>query len=57
MNVNRGIDKSILELGDSHIVEVILHGRKLLGISVNSNILNATIHFLLETKRFEERLF
>ena len=57
LNIIQGIDKSILELTDSHIVEVLLYGRKLLDISSNTNILNATIDFLLETKRFEERLF
>ena len=41
---------SILELGDSHIVEVPLHGRNFLD-------LNTTIKFLLETRRFDERLF
>ena len=57
LNIIQGIDKSILELTDSHIVEVLLYGRKLLDISSNTNILNATIDFLLETKRFDERLF
>ena len=53
----QGSDNSILELTDSHIVEVLLYGRKFLGISSNTNILNATpIYFLLETKRFNERL-
>ena len=57
LNVIWGIDKSILEPGDSHIVKVLLHGRKFLDISSNTSILNATIDFLLETKRFDERLF
>ena len=45
---------NILELGDSKIVEVILHGRKSLDISTNTNILNATIFFYLETKGFDD---
>ena len=57
LNVIEGIDNSILELVDSRIVEVILYGRKFLDISSNTNILNATIDFLLETNRFDERLF
>ena len=57
LNIIQGIDNSILELADSHIVEVLLYGRKFLDISSNANILNATIDFLLETKRFDERLF
>ena len=57
LNVIQGIDNSILELTDSHIVEVLLYGRKFLDISSNTNILNATIDFLLETKRFGKILF
>ena len=58
LNDIQGVDNSILELGDSHFVEVLLYGRKFLDISSNTtNILNATIDFLLETKRFDERLF
>ena len=57
LNVIQGIDNSILELTDSHIVEVLLYGRKFIDISSNTNILKATIDFLLETKRFDERLF
>ena len=56
LNVIQGIDNSIVKLGDPHIVEV-LHGRKFRDISSNTSILNATIEFLLETKRYEERLF
>ena len=33
LNVIQGIDNSILELGDFHIVEVLLYGRKFLDIS------------------------
>ena len=54
-NVIQNIDNSILELPDSHIVEVILYGRKFLDISSNTSISNATIDFLLETERFDER--
>ena len=43
LNVIQGIDNRILELTDFHIVEVLLYGRKLLDISSNINILNATI--------------
>ena len=57
LNVIKGIDNSILELNDSHIVEVLLYGIKFLDISSNTTILNATIDFLLKTKKFDERLF
>ena len=55
LNVMQGIDNSILELTDSHIVEVFLYGRKFLDISSKTSILNATIDIPLETKRFDER--
>ena len=57
LNVIKGIDNSILELNYSHIVEVLLYGIKFLDISSNTTILNATIDFLLKTKKFDERLF
>ena len=56
LSVIQGIDNSILELADSHIVEVLVYGREFLDFSRNTNILNATIDFLLETKRFGERI-
>ena len=46
LNVIHGIDNSILGLGDSHVVEVLIHGRQFLDISSNTNILNAAIDFL-----------
>ena len=59
MNVIQGIDKSIVRLGDSHIVivllaavvkVVLLYERKFLNISSNTNILNAIITFPLKPK-------
>ena len=47
----------ILELGGSHIVGVLFHGKKFLDISSNTNTQNAIIDFLVETKRFDEILF
>ena len=52
VNVIRGIDNSILEFGASHFVEILLHGRKVLDILSNTNILNATIDFLIKGKKF-----
>ena len=46
LNDIQDIDKSILKLSDSRIVGVLLHGRKFLDISSDSNILNATMDFL-----------
>ena len=47
LNVIQDIDNSILELTDSHIVEVLLYGRKFLDISSNTTILNTSIDYLL----------
>ena len=52
LNVIQDIYNSILELDNSHILEVLLQGRKFLDISSNTNI-----GFLFETKRFDERPF
>ena len=58
MNVIQCIDKSILQLGDSHIVivllvavvkVVLLYERKFLNISCNTNM-NAIINFPLKPK-------
>ena len=57
LNDIQGVDNSILELSDSHFVEVLLRGRKFRYISSNTNILNFTMDFLLKTKRFDGRLF
>ena len=57
LNVIQSIANSILELYDSHIVEVLLHGRNFLDLSSKTYILNTTINFLLETKRFDKTLF
>ena len=56
-NVIQGIVNSILELGDSRIVEVPLDGQKSLDILGNTNILDTAIDFLFHTKRFDEKLF
>ena len=57
LNVIQGIHNSILELDDSHIVELLPYGRKVLDISSNTNILNPTIDFLIKIKRFDKKLF
>ena len=45
-----------LELRDLHIVKLLVHGRKFLDVSSNTNILNATINFSLETEIFDESM-
>ena len=52
LDVIQGIDYSILELTDFHVVEVLLSGKKFLDISSNTNILNATLKLKSLTKDY-----
>ena len=51
------IDCKLLEITDSSLTQMLLHGNPSFDIITNSLIVNATIIFVLPTKRFEEALF
>ena len=53
----RNIDCKLLEITDSSLTQMLLLGSPSFDIIINSLILNATIDFILSTKRFEEALF
>ena len=53
----RNIDCKLLEITDSSLTQTLLYGNPSFYIITNSLILNATIDFILSTKRFEEALF
>ena len=53
----RNIDCKLLEITDSSLTHTLLYGNPSFDIITNSLILNATIDFILSTKRFEETLF
>ena len=53
----RNIDCKLLEISDSSLTQTLLHGNPSFDVITNSLILNATIDFILSTKRFEEALF
>ena len=53
----RNIDCKLLEITDSSLTQTLLYGNPSFYIITNSPILNATIDFILSTKRFEEVLF
>lgn len=53
LNFIQALDNSDSEIGDFHIVEILL----LLDTSSNINKLNDAIDLVLEIKEFEERLF
>ena len=56
LNTIRAIDSSILDLDENQITETLLYGNNLLRKTINTSILNATINFLICTKRFDESL-
>ena len=53
----RNIDCKLLEITNSSLTQMLLYGNPSFDIITNSLILNATIDFILSTKRFEEALF
>ena len=53
----RNIDCKLLEITHSSLTQTLLYGNPSFDIITNSLILNATIDFILSTKRFEEALF
>ena len=57
LSTTRNIDRKLLENNDSSLTQTVLYGNPFLDIITNSLFLNATIDFILSTKRFEEALF
>ena len=53
----RIIDCKLLENTEASLIQTLSYGNPSLDIITNSLILNATIDFILSTKRFEEALF
>ena len=53
----RNIDCKLLEITNSSLTQTLLYGNPSFDIITNSLILNATIDFILSSKRFEEALF
>ena len=53
----RNIDCKLLEMTDSSLTQTLLYVNPSFDVITNSLILNATIDFILSTKRFEETLF
>ena len=48
---------SLLENTKNHLTQTLLFGNLSLSSSNNSKILNAAIHFILVTKKFDEQLY
>ena len=51
------IDNNLLDLCESVLIKTLLFGSNSFDTNSNTNVLNATIKYVLSTKRFEEPLF
>ena len=52
----REIDETILELSDVSLVNLLLYGDKEFSTEINTKILQCSIKYILESKRFDEPL-
>ena len=57
LNNIRNINKEILSHGEDQLIQTFLHGNPKCNLTVNRLILNATIEYLISTKRFKCSLF
>ena len=57
MNELSSISYGIISVRPSALLEVILHGDKMLSDNSNKQILSATINYIKNTQRFEQSLF
>ena len=51
------IDNNLLDLSEPVLIKTLLFGSNSFDTEANTNILNATIEYILSTKRFQEPLF
>ena len=51
------IDNNLLNLYEPALIKTLLFGSNSFDTNANTNVLNATIEYLLSTQRFEEPLF
>ena len=51
------IDNNLLDLCEPVLIKTLLFGCNSFDSNANTNVLNATIEYVLSTKRFEEPLF
>ena len=56
LNIVKNIDSKLFD-SDLRLTQILLFGDKSLDVNTNSSILNATIDFVLSSKRFEEAIF
>ena len=51
------IDNNLLDLCEPVLIRTLLFGSNSFDTDANTNVLNATIEYVLSTKRFDEPLF
>ena len=53
----KNIDNNLLHLCESVLIRTPLFGSNSFDTNANTNVLNATIEYIISTKRFDEPLF
>ena len=57
LNTISQIDNKLLDSNESNLIQHLLFGDPSKGTETNTEILSATVNYVLTTKRFDERLF
>ena len=57
LNTISQIDNKLLDSNESNLIKHLLFGDPSKDAETNTEILNATVNYVLTTKRFDERLF
>ena len=57
LSIVKNIDSKLLNYNDLRLTQILLFGDKSLDVNSNSSILNATIDFVISSRKFEEPLF
>ena len=57
LNTISQIDNKLLDSNESNLIQHLLFGDPFKDTETNTEILNATVNYVLTTKRFDERLF
>ena len=57
MIIVKNIDSKLLDYSDLRLTQILLFGDTSLDVNTNSSVLNATMNFVLSSKKFEEPRF
>ena len=57
LSIIENIDNNLLDLCEPVLIRTLLFGSNSFDIYANTNVLNATIEYILSIKRFDEPLF